>query len=112
MIRKAARNENIADDIRPAMILKAEQGSSQGTQTGDIDLSKGKTVIQFIRGNKELLLGVLLGLVMLLGAMLFFEYRRKAVASDLATYNAQEARIQQEINARLLTIITCKEPTK
>ncbi len=77
------------------------------TASGGSSISSVKT---FINSNKDMLLGILLGLVIILGLMLFFEYRHKAVSSDLATYNAQEARIQQEINKQLLVILNCRKP--
>ena len=70
--------------------------------------SANRQELNFFGGKRDLILGVLLGIVIIQGCFLFFQWRNKEVASDLATYNAQEARIQQEINGRLLAILNCK----
>lgn len=86
-----------SDDDRPASIInRASDGSSISS------------VVQFVRGNKEMLLGVLLCVVIIESATLFFEWRNKTVAADLAIYNAQEARINEEVNKQLLTILNCR----
>lgn len=94
-------DEDFSDDERPANIV--HDHSIRATNGSSIS-----SVKNFVKGNKDLLLGLFLGLAMIEGFFLFYAYREKQVSEDLHGFDARQAQVRLEVDEQLLTILNCR----
>lgn len=94
------KDDDFSDD-RPASIICDESiRASNGSSISSVK--------NFVRGNKDIFLGVFLGLSMIEGFFLFHEYREKQVSEDLHGFDARQAQVKLEVDEQLLTILNCR----
>jgi hypothetical protein len=83
-VEEAMNNEiEDADDERPAAIIHDHSIRASGG-------SSISSIKNFISGNKDLLLGLLLGLAIVEGSALFYEWRHKAQQQELKRYELSD----------------------
>lgn len=94
-------DEDFADDERPANIFHDSSIRASGG-------SSISSVKQFVKSNRDLFLGIFIGLAMIEGFFLFYAYREMQVSEDLHGFDARQAQVKLEVDEQLLTILNCR----